>query len=223
MTTSPAMYQEAMAWQHPLVTWAFGAHPADPHALAAAAGLDDRALADHLAHAPVIGEIGLDGTGATTLPQQRALLSRLLTMLHRTPRPTSLHSRRAVTETVDALRHAPPGIILHWWTGGTAATRAVLDVGCYISVNNTQARRTAFLGHLPRDRVLVETDHPYAGSAAPGDVAMTEHALAEAWGISRAQVRHQIWRNFDRLLTETASHSRQSLLIQQVCEIARAA
>ncbi|GAA3428740.1 hypothetical protein GCM10018953_59240 [Streptosporangium nondiastaticum] len=222
MTASIAEYRQALRWQHPLVVWAVGVHPADPHAVAAAAALDDTALAAPMMDAPVVGEIGLDGTGQTPMPAQRDLLSRLLAALHRTPRPTSLHSRRAVSETVDALRYAPPGVILHWWTGGRSATQAVLDAGCYISVNIAQARRIDLLTWLPRDRVLVETDHPYGGrSAPPGSVGAVEHALAETWGSSRGQVRHQVWRNFDQLLTDTGSRSVQSPFVQQLCMLAR--
>lgn len=221
MTNSLAEYRQAVRWQHPLVVWTVGVHPGDPGAVTAAAELDDAALAEQLAGAPMVGEIGLDGTGEVPMRTQRDLLARLLEA-HHTPRLASVHSRRAVTDTVDALRQAPPGVILHWWTGGVAATRAVLDAGCYISVNVAQARQAGLLRRLPRDRVLTETDHPYGPRPAPpGAVGAVEHALAEIWSMSRAEVRQRLWRNFDQLLAQTGSHGAQPQLVQQVCRLAR--
>jgi len=78
------------------------------------------------------------------------------------PRILSLHSYRATDQVLEELSSRPaPGVVLHWWPGSAVATRRAVDLGCYFSVNAAIFQRPATLRHLPVDRLLPETDHPY--------------------------------------------------------------
>jgi TatD DNase family protein len=57
----------------------------------------------------------------------------------------------------------------------------------------------AIIAAVPRDRVLTETDAPYAASPGgrhePSDVIHVVEALAKAWGWTRAEAADQVFRN----------------------------
>jgi TatD DNase family protein len=58
--------------------------------------------------------------------------------------------------------------------------------------------------HLPKDRVLTETDGPYvkgaAGPALPADVRLVINYLSTHWSISTQDVEDQIATTFKRLV-----------------------
>ena len=125
------------------------------------------------------------------------------------PRIVSLHSYRATEQVLDELSLRPvAGVVLHWWLGNVTATRRAVELGCYFSVNAAMFRRPGTLRHLPLDRLLTETDHPYGDRTGPephqpGNVVPVEHALARLHGLDPEEVRRMMWRNLGRLLPRT--------------------
>jgi TatD DNase family protein len=69
-------------------------------------------------------------------------------------------------------------------------------------------RRASILRHIPMQRLLTETDHPYGVRTGPeprrpGNVLAIEYALARMYGLESDTVRRLMRRNLDRLVRET--------------------
>ena len=88
------------------------------------------------------------------------------------------------------------------------ATRRAVELGCYFSVNAAMFQRPGALRHLPLDRLLTETDHPYGDRSGPephqpGNVLPVEHALARLHGLEPDEIRRKLWHNFAHLVHDT--------------------
>lgn len=180
------------------VVWAAGCHPGLPREVR---NFSATRMRDAVATTPVIGEVGLEGTGRTPMDSQVAAFREVLELVCDTPRVLSIHSYRATDLVLRELREfRPDGAILHWWLGTADETHAAIEAGAYFSVNASQAKKWAPLNLVPLDRVLIETDHPFgdrseAQPRRPGNVTKSEHAIAEALGVSADALRLQTWRN----------------------------
>lgn len=161
-----------------------------------------------------VGEVGIDGS-----PQHRESL----TLQDRTFRKIlehcsrhggrilSVHSRGAAGRVLDCLEGAPGAgtPILHWFSGSAKELERAVALGAWFSVGPAMLRsergRQLVLG-MPRDRILTETDGPFArnGNAPlfPWDVADAEVALAKLWESDGDGVRRQLERNL-RMLSQT--------------------
>jgi TatD DNase family protein len=138
-----------------------------------------------------VGEIGLDFSrhGIATSKQQRELFESIIGDRHVAARPMTVHSRGAERETVSLLQQIhPAAAILHWYTGPLSVVDEALAAGMWFSVNPAMVRSAkgaALLARLPRDRVLLESDGPYAraGSrpAEPTDMRRLVRRLADLW------------------------------------------
>ena len=122
----------------------------------------------------------------------------------------SLHSRRAAGAVLDALEKEPnAGVpILHWFSGSKRDLERAIRLGCWFSVGPAMLRSEAGRGlaaAMPRDRVLTETDAPFAQidgrPLMPWDVVLTYPVLAEIWQCSEGDVSRQILSNLRRLTT----------------------
>ncbi|MBF4161025.1 TatD family hydrolase [Nocardioides acrostichi] len=201
VTNLPRHYERLHGLQHPRVQWALGLHPGQPHPSEVVTQ-----FLDLLPTCAVVGEVGLDGTvtgpNAVPLHRQRDELDQILTHPETAKRLVSLHSRRAVKETIDHLRRALiPGAVLHWFTGTAKQAQAAADHGAYFSVNARMTRKSELLAAIPRDRVLLETDAPYTGKASrPGDLNAVINGLADAWNVTTTAAEDTIITNQDSLL-----------------------
>lgn len=123
-----------------------------------------------VAQAPFIGEIGLDGSPRcrSSLPLQRAILEAVIAECERQGgRIISLHSRGAATEVLDVLEQYPSAgkPILHWFSGTSKELQRAIAMGCWFSVGPAMlsgAKGQELLSRMPMDRVLPETDGPFA-------------------------------------------------------------
>jgi putative transposase len=119
------------------------------------------------------------------------------------------NSHRATEQVLDELSlRLVPGVVLHWWLGNVKVTGRAVELGCYFSVNAAMVRRSGTLRHLPPDRLLTETDHPYGDRSGPephqpGNVVPVEHALARLYGLEPEEVRRMMWRNLNQLVQIT--------------------
>jgi TatD DNase family protein len=151
--------------------------------------------------APVIGEVGLDGSARTPMESQLAALRGVLKVAADNPRVLSIHSYHATDLVVRELREfRPEAAILHWWLGTRSETEAAVEAGAYFSVNASQAKKWQDLKLLPLDRLLLETDHPFGDRSEeqprhPGNVVNVESAVATDLGVSPMVLRLQTWRN----------------------------
>ncbi|MEV7970252.1 TatD family hydrolase [Sphaerisporangium sp. NPDC088356] len=186
---------------------ALGFHPlragdASPHDLARFLRL--------LPQATWIGEIGLDFSriGVATRKQQLRVFDAILADSQVRIRPVTVHSRGAERETITRLAQAQVPAILHWYTGPLAAVDDALAAGLWFSINPAMVRSKKsgpLLQRLPRERVLLESDGPFARSgnrsAVPSDLVGTLDHLARLWDISTSEARKTIAQNLLRLHT----------------------
>jgi TatD DNase family protein len=186
----------------PTVRLALGLHPL-------AAEHHERELPAFLELLPetsFVGEIGLDFSkeGVASANRQVESLRAILKALSAARKFVTLHSRGAAGEVTRLLREFRISrAVFHWYTGDARTLDDILGDGHYVSANPAMVRSQSgqkVLRGVPRERVLTETDGPDVQvgreQAKPWDVALVEEHLASAWGMSVADVRQQIWRNF---------------------------
>ena len=123
-------------------------------------------------------------------------------------RVLTIHSRGAEAEVLEVLGENSPGMaLLHWYSGNVRTLERALELGCYFSVNPAMLRSQKgqkLLEHLPRERVLTETDGPFVqilGRAAlPWDVLGVLEYLSMAWNLSLEETQDVVHQNFARVL-----------------------
>ena len=145
---------------------ALGLHPE----VAEAKQGEEALLVQLIASARFIGEIGLDGSSRfkRSLPLQvRIFTSAIAECQRQGGRVMSIHSRGAETRVLDILE-AHPGAgtpVLHWFSGNRAELQRAIRLGCWFSVGPAMlagAKGLAHLSEMPLNRVLPETDGPFA-------------------------------------------------------------
>src|SRR6266545_936213 len=217
VTRSLAEYADLVPRHDRSVAWGVGCHPGLAKAVRSFSRDAFRAA---LASAPVVGEVGLDGSAKVPLATQQAIFDDVIRALVETPRIVSVHSYRATRQVLNTIeRYRSKGVVLHWWLGDTLLTKAALDLGAYFSVNAAQATKWSALRLVPKTRLLLETDHPFgdrreAAPRRPGNLSLAESRVARLLGESVEHVRQQTWRNLDQLATEAAVHNMLPRLFQ---------
>jgi TatD DNase family protein len=187
----------------PHVVWGAGCHPRKPKSLENFDAERFRKLAERTA---VVGEIGLDTGSRAPLDLQLRVFRQALAMIADLPRIVSLHAYRATGLMVKELQRNPISVpVLHWWTGTAEETRAAVALGCYFSVHSAVARHSKFRTAIPRERLLVESDHGYADppAAIPCRIKWVEHLLTRQLGLNVNDVRNLVWQNFSTIVRKT--------------------
>jgi TatD DNase family protein len=166
-------------------------------------------------HTSYIGEIGLDYSRAGK--SSRTLQDEALAAILSTPgvagKVMSVHSRGASATLIERLRTAEAArVILHWFSGSLTELDAGLDAGFYISVNPAMMRSEkgrAIIARLPRDRVLIESDGPYARVGGrelePRDVSIAADYLGQVWAELPDAVASQLAMNLRSLCAGLAA------------------
>lgn len=188
---------------------ALGLHPLQA---ATASALELSQLTRQLANTEYVGEVGLDFSrhGRDTKDAQLKVFDRLLAQPALRHKVVTVHSRGAEAAVIERLKAAGVVAILHWYTGSVRLTADALAAGLYFSINPAMLRTEkgkALIAALPHDRVLTESDGPFAKAhgrqAAPADMTMLVSELAQAWGVLPHEVREQIYGNMARLYAAT--------------------
>ena len=142
-----------------------------------------------------VGEIGMDGlpqNRQTFEDQKRVFATVLDECQRRQGRILSIHSRRAELEVLTMLEaHPNAGVpILHWFSGSRTAMLKAIDIGCYFSVNRlmvASAHGRALVAEIPQNRVLPESDGPFAQMSMqplfPWEGKMVARELSAIWEI----------------------------------------
>ncbi|MBD1591110.1 TatD family deoxyribonuclease [Arthrobacter sp. S1_S22] len=167
-----------------------------------------------LPQAKWIGEVGLDFSrvGAGTAKAQLRVFDTVLAEAARGHHPLSVHSRGAEKEVIQKLAEAEAQAVLHWYTGPLYLVDEAVKSGLYFSLNiaMTRSRKFASLVRaIPRERVLLETDGPFAkvqGRAAhPHELGDVAKILAQAWGTDIKETTKAVIANQYRFLAECES------------------
>ncbi|WP_216725699.1 TatD family hydrolase [Streptomyces sp. CNQ-509] len=115
-----------------------------------------------------IGEIGLDysPTGRKTRRAQLRVFETVLADPRARALPMTVHSRGAEEDTISRLAQASAAAaILHWYTGPLALVDEALAAGLWFSINpamTASAKGRTLIDAVPADRILLETDGPFA-------------------------------------------------------------
>jgi TatD DNase family protein len=158
-----------------------------------------------------VGEIGLDGSPEFRpfWQSQRQVFEHILTRCSRAGgRIMSIHSRRASREVLDALEAFPDAgtAVLHWFSGSPRDLDRAVALGCWFSVGPGMLageRGRSLILHMPRERVVTESDGPFAQidgqSIMPWSVAGATLDLGRIWDLSDTSAQQVISANFRNL------------------------
>lgn len=210
VTTTPKAWRGTLrlAKDCPRIRTALGLHPQLAHERIGEMALFEGLLPE----AKYVGEIGLDGCPEYRphWKKQAAVFERALRATARASgRVMSIHSRRATEDVLDTLeKHSDSGVpVLHWFSGTKKQLDRAVSIGCRFSVGPAMLRgkRGAELAAaMPRDRVLTETDGPFAMSGdkplQPSDVREAVAALAKIWNEDIKEVEGRLHANLRTLV-----------------------
>jgi len=169
-------------------------------------------LISSVAESCFIGEVGLDGSPQHygTRELQESIFKDVLVECERHGgRILSVHSRNAARRVLELVEHHCQASIpvLHWFSGTLEETRRAVTMGCWFSVGPAMirgARGRRGLEQLPGDRILPETDGPFAKNGAtpymPWEATSITSAVADIWNETEEAVREQFRRNLAALL-----------------------
>ena len=212
------------AW--PDVRYAIGVHPHNAHKFAdgaeAAAGL----VANRLEMTPsacAIGEIGLDyHYDFSARDVQHAVFRAQLQLARSRGLPVVIHTREAEEDTLRILAEESQGAlrgVFHCFSGDADAARRALGTGFHVSIPGivtfpkADALREA-VGHVPAERLLIETDSPYLAPIPfrgkrnePSYVVRTLELIAGIRGVDPGRLGAELVRNFDELFPAAAAPS----------------
>lgn len=212
VTTVPSAWKGTLALAEgaPRIRTALGFHPQLAHQRRSELALFERLLPE----ARYVGEVGLDGA-AEFKPHwadQTMAFGRILELCEQAGgRTLSIHSRRAAWAVLDQLegKRGAGTAILHWFSGTAGELGRAITLGCWFSVGPAMLateKGRALTAKMPRDRLLTETDGPFAqmrGKAAvPWDTAQVIPILGHIWNELSAGVERQLIANLRRLTTK---------------------
>lgn len=202
VTTVPSAFKGTVALTKRLTNCrtALGLHPQLAHQR-----LNELPLFDSLCgETRYIGEIGLDGSKGFVehIETQRQVFEHILNKCSEFDNKIlTIHSINAVDEVLDTLNKYPKSgtPILHWFLATKQQVHRALEIGCYFSVGPAMinsARAKKVISWLPQNRVLLETDGPFAKTegrqAMPSDAILVIQFLSELWSKTAEQVQDDL-------------------------------
>ena len=162
-----------------------------------------------------VGEVGLDAGPRfySSFEQQKGVFKTILSDCSgQGGKILTVHSVRAAKIVLDMIEvHLPRSrgaVVLHWFTGTKSEAARAVDLGCYFSINREMLRNDrhrSMVSSLPIDRLLTETDGPFAKvdgrDVRPTDVARTLGELARSRSIAVPELAEIIIENLRRLVS----------------------
>ena len=160
-----------------------------------------------------IGEIGLDGSKGYKeyFSDQLLVFNHILKKCEEfDDKILTIHSLNAVDLTLDCLKHFPKSgtPILHWFLGTKKQMMEAVHLGCYFSIGPAMlqsGRGKKIISWLPQDRVLLETDGPFAKvdgkELFPSNVNLVLEYLNLLWEMEIHSVLDKLSKNLVRLLS----------------------
>ena len=118
-----------------------------------------------------LGEMGLDYYWHEPKDIQRKVFIEQLQLAKLLDMPVIIHDREAHQDTMEILKEYQPKAILHRYGGPVDLLQQAFDMGMYVSFNNDLTYPEWNQPHIdclmatPWERMLVETDCPYAPPA----------------------------------------------------------
>ncbi len=116
-----------------------------------------------------IGEVGLDYHWAENeqdTQKEQVVFQRMIELAEEMGLPLVIHAREATQDVLDSiqLRNFRNGFMLHFFSGTLHDAKRAVEMGGYVSIPPVRSKdRTAAIGALGLEHLLVETDAPYVG------------------------------------------------------------
>jgi TatD DNase family protein len=218
---SKAAEQLALTDEIPELWCTVGTHP---HHAAEEEMPQEEAVVALASHPRVIGigEAGLDYFyDRSPRDIQAEVFRRQIRAARRAALPICIHTRDADEDTFAILKEERDqggsfDFLLHCFSSGRALAERAVEIGGYLSFSGIltfpkSAELRAIAADLPADRLLVETDSPYLAPAPfrgkrnePAFVAHTAKVLAQARGLTEADLAALTTANFHRLFRKAA-------------------
>ena len=211
VTTTPSAWDgtSALAAHSPRIWTALGLHPQLAHQRKHELPMFDRILPQ----ARYVGEVGLDGSPELKAhwPTQVAVFEHILEACSSAGgRILSIHSRRASTAVLDYLEKFPRAgvFVLHWFSGTQRELGRAIELGCWFSVGPAMLageRGRSLTSRMPLDRIMTETDGPFARvndlPLQPWDAGIALESLGRLWGVTQEEASAVLKGNIGRLTT----------------------
>jgi TatD DNase family protein len=210
VTTTPSAWRgtSALASNAHRIQTALGLHPQLAHERS-----DELPLFDELLpQVRYVGEIGLDGTSEyhRHWHTQITVFEHILAKCSAAGgRIMTIHSRRASSAVLDRIQKFPDAgtFVLHWFSGSARDLDRAMEIGCWFSVGPTMLkgeRGRALAARMPRERVLIESDGPFAQldgtSALPWQAPLALDELSRLWFLPHSTVEHMLVENLHQLV-----------------------
>ncbi len=155
-----------------------------------------------------IGEMGLDYYWKEPKDLQARIFEEQLQLAGELHKPVIIHEREAHKDCFEILRKHKPQGVLHRYGGPVNLLKEAFDWGMYVSFNNDLTYPAWRQPHIdcllatPWDRLLIETDCPYAppyeradDRCESSDVANVVRVIAELRNVSAEFVAEVSWQN----------------------------
>ena len=210
VTTVPSAFKGTVALTKGLINCrtALGLHPQLAHLRHSELSLFDGLCGE----TKFIGEIGLDGSKgyAVHMEVQITVFEHILNRCSEFgDKILTIHSLNAVDKVLELLTVYPNAgtSILHWFLATKKQVDKAVALGCFFSVGPAMIyskRAEKVISWLPKDRILLETDGPFAkvhGEVIfPSRVVEVIDYLGIKWGLSIDDVSKQLKDNLQNLL-----------------------
>lgn len=212
VTTTPSAWPQSRKLSQPgdRIRVALGLHPQLAHERKHELDLFEALLPQ----TRYVGEVGLDG-GPALAPyraDQELVFGRILAACSKASgKILSIHSRRAARAVIDAIAvHNDAGkFVLHWFSGTNDELKHAINRGCWFSVGPSmlQSKKGRALASLmPRDRILTETDGPFAIDGMmplmPWHADKAEAMLAQIWKLPLTETQLLLQGNLRALVSD---------------------
>lgn len=161
-----------------------------------------------------IGEIGLDGSRGYKeyLDDQLFVLNHILKKCESYgDKILTIHSLNAVEQTLNCLKEHPNAgkPILHWFLGTKKQVIDATELGCFFSIGPAMlnsARGRKVISWIPQDRLLLETDGPFAKINGeilfPSNVDMVIGYLSQCLNMPKQEVMEQLASNLRSIVSK---------------------
>jgi TatD DNase family protein len=207
VTTTPKAWDgtNRLATEYKRIQTALGLHPQLAHQRANELELFDSLLPD----TKYVGEIGLDGGKGYKehWEIQIKVFKHILAQVNNAGgRIMTIHSRACAGRVLDELEGINGIPVLHWFTGTKSELKRALSMGCWFSVGPAMLetkRGKELVSIIPKNRILLETDGPFAKSKGkplmPWDTDMAIESIAYLWGVQSQEAERALLSNLREL------------------------
>lgn len=168
-------------------------------------------LLENIKNNSYIGEVGIDGSPKyrQSLILQREVFEQVIEESENcNGKIMSIHSRFAVNDVLRILENhiKKSSPVLHWFMGSIKELQWSNSLGCWYSINPVMfstARGRNLIIHMPLDRILPETDAPFAMNGIkpymPWDTSIVIRELSKLHNIELKVMEQNIQNNLYNL------------------------